>query len=851
MRRVVPVMLAALALGAPLGGVADTASDDLIPKVAEQFVRGLNRRSVALHEKGKYAEAERVIRAALERGQRALGAEHPETLTSLNNLAFLYDAQGRHAEAEPLHRRALAGRERTLGAEHPDTLKSLNNLAALYHAQGRYADAEPLLRRALAACERTLGAEHPQTLTSLNNLAVLYGAQGRYGEAEPLLRRTLAARKRTLGAKHSDTLTSVSNLALLYYSQGRYGEAEPLYRRALAARERTLGAEHPDTQLSIHNLAALYNAQRRYAEAEPLYRRALAASEQTLGAEHPRTLTSLNCLADLYQAQGRYADVEPLYRRLLAASERTLGGEHPSTLIILNNLANVYLGQGRYGEAEPLQRRALATFERTLGAEHPHTLMSLSNLAFLYRGQGRYGEAESLYRRAVAASERVLGAEHPHSIGFQLSLAITLVKTSKLAQAVRRLRAIDDRLRGFVRLQLATTGSEQVRRHRVNAEARLQYIVYTLALAHPDTEALPLAADLLLRWKRLAGEEEAQVARLARTSQDPQVKDLASRLAESRADLTRLVHLQKPDPKAIPESRAELERLEVELATLSRTFADQRAARSLDWKSVRDALPPGSALLELRAYQPFDFKTGEWAAPHWLALLIPADPAAGPPLRLFDLGPTAATAPLLARLSADDPAAEPLLYQSLFGPRDKTIARYPTLFIAPDGALDLVALARLKLPDGRYWIERQSLRTLRTGRDLLAPPPERQGAGRCGIGLAGAHGPRPGRRRPRPDTRRHPRAPRGPRPLSAAGADRPGGAPGRAPLLGRAAHRGPGPDPARRQRAPPEGPGRAAPGAAPRDPRLLPARPGRRPRRRLGPPDGPVRPRAGRRQPGA
>jgi hypothetical protein len=41
-----------------------------------------------------------------------------------------------------------------------------------------------------------------------------------------------------------------------------------------------------------------------------------------------------------------------------------------------------------------------------------------------------------------------------------------------------------------------------------------------LALAHPDSEALPLAADLLLRWRRLAGDEEAVVARLARTSPD-------------------------------------------------------------------------------------------------------------------------------------------------------------------------------------------------------------------------------------------------------------------------------------------------------------------------------------------
>ena len=31
-----------------------------------------------------------------------------------------------------------------LGKDHPDTLTSVNNLAALYQAQGRYGEAEPL-----------------------------------------------------------------------------------------------------------------------------------------------------------------------------------------------------------------------------------------------------------------------------------------------------------------------------------------------------------------------------------------------------------------------------------------------------------------------------------------------------------------------------------------------------------------------------------------------------------------------------------------------------------------------------------------------------------------------------------
>jgi Tetratricopeptide repeat len=46
-----------------------------------------------------------------------------------------------------------------LGAEHPDTANSLNNLAGLLYSQGGYDGARPLYERALAISEKVLEAE--------------------------------------------------------------------------------------------------------------------------------------------------------------------------------------------------------------------------------------------------------------------------------------------------------------------------------------------------------------------------------------------------------------------------------------------------------------------------------------------------------------------------------------------------------------------------------------------------------------------------------------------------------------------------------------------------------------------
>jgi tetratricopeptide (TPR) repeat protein len=62
----------------------------------------------------------------------------------LNGMASALMHAGDYVAAEPLYQQALAIQEKALGADHPDMATSLDNLAALYRREGRYAEAEPL-----------------------------------------------------------------------------------------------------------------------------------------------------------------------------------------------------------------------------------------------------------------------------------------------------------------------------------------------------------------------------------------------------------------------------------------------------------------------------------------------------------------------------------------------------------------------------------------------------------------------------------------------------------------------------------------------------------------------------------
>jgi hypothetical protein len=90
-----------------------------------------------------------------------LGAEYPSTLTSMNDLALVYDSHGKWDEAAKLLSHVLQTQKQKLGAEHPDTLISMHNLARVYYNQGRLQDAAQLHAQILDVWMERYGSDHP------------------------------------------------------------------------------------------------------------------------------------------------------------------------------------------------------------------------------------------------------------------------------------------------------------------------------------------------------------------------------------------------------------------------------------------------------------------------------------------------------------------------------------------------------------------------------------------------------------------------------------------------------------------------------------------------------------------
>jgi hypothetical protein len=80
----------------------------------------------------------------IEIQKEKLGADHPNTLTSIGNLTVTYSQQGWEDEAEKLSIQVIGILKEKLGADYPSTLTSMANLAETYRNQGWLEEAEKL-----------------------------------------------------------------------------------------------------------------------------------------------------------------------------------------------------------------------------------------------------------------------------------------------------------------------------------------------------------------------------------------------------------------------------------------------------------------------------------------------------------------------------------------------------------------------------------------------------------------------------------------------------------------------------------------------------------------------------------
>jgi len=320
---------------------------------------------------GKYGDAEKVLRRAIQARSNALGPEHPGTLDSRHRLIYALSRQTKNAEAETEARDVLRLRQKILGPEHADTLVSRYDLGEPLVNQGKFAEAEALYREVSQLNEKVIGPDHPRTLSARVGLATVLGNEGKHTEAEPLYRAIIRQDEKLYGAEYPNTLNDRMNLATTLQQQGKYSEAEAEYRDVIKLDQKMIGPEHPDTLSCRLNLTALLNEEKKYSESEAECREIIALEEKTLGPENQLTLYTRAILAIALIEQGKFEQEQ--YKDVIQVMERVLGLENPAILYCATTMSEALARQNRTKEAAELCRQLEDHARQAFGENNPST----------------------------------------------------------------------------------------------------------------------------------------------------------------------------------------------------------------------------------------------------------------------------------------------------------------------------------------------------------------------------------------------------------------------------------------------------------------------------------------------
>ncbi|KAH8645899.1 kinase-like domain-containing protein [Tricladium varicosporioides] len=385
---------------------------------------------------GRWKESEDLKSEVLLWLKQGKNSDDPRILTVSANLAATYRSQGRLEEAESLEVEVLERRKAMFGIDHIDTLTSMSNLSTTLWKSGKWKEAEKQEREVIAGAKKVLGPEHPLTTTFMSNLATTYEDLGRYHDAIELMSVVMVNVQKTLGADHPDTLVSIAQVASLLGNIGLLQQAQRFLTHVVTTRQRVLGQDHPSVLTSMSNLASMHQMQGNLDEAEKLELQVIEKSIRILGEDHADTLTSQGNLAAIYRKQKRLQEAEKLERQVLTVTVQRFGDKNPNSLYSMSNLGSTLYNLGRYDEAEELFTHVMNSRRQLLGPENPSTLIATGNLSMTYQMQGRIKEAAELELQVLKIRTEVLGENHKDTLTSMNNLATNLKAQGRHSEAV-------------------------------------------------------------------------------------------------------------------------------------------------------------------------------------------------------------------------------------------------------------------------------------------------------------------------------------------------------------------------------------------------------------------------------
>jgi len=655
------------------------SSEDKILEIAIQNAR------MALKSK-QFEKALTFANKALARTQTHFQLQSESRIRVHQLFADIYSQQKNYAAAEKHLQQAYTILRIMFGERHEKTIHHRLMLGQLYEKWGITEKAAKVYQALNIIYQDIYGNKHEKSLSIVSRQAKLFFENKQYQKARPFASQAVKIATSIYGKKSIRIRDSLIMAGQTYFYCKSYTRAFKVFDRA---RILVQNRAPSDAQLKIYQyLAQIHQLQKRFQDAENMYKKVIALSRNIYGENNKSQLESYEKLVEIYQIQGKFDAVKNKRIKMIQLMVDIYGPDHPKTtssqvalanmlfekkdynaaavlyenimqsnqkpqfLDLTSRLAKTYIAQSRFHEAENLLRENLTYQESLLDT----TRENLQQLANLFKMQNNCSKAIPLMDQTFRLNEATLGPTHPETLSSLSSLIGCLTEENLNNQALELLRRIEKPLFQAQLKQLQSSEMKQLNKNDVINSHTFCHAVFTLAREMNHPEVTHYVADVMLRWQYLNHFPGAGN------------KELSGYYDINTLFQTRMVNLPY-------------------------------------------RLPRNSAFIHLYPYEKIDFSNAQPTETRWMAILILSEQY-HKNIFCADLGKMHQVRQIVNQLSTEKQPerikqSEKRLYQELFSSFDQYLKTVQSVYISTNGYGHMIPYPRLRLPDDRFWIERQ------------------------------------------------------------------------------------------------------------------------------------------------
>ena len=686
-----------------------------------------------------------ILRQSLDILQNAAGDDSPTLISCLEELGDALALIGRQTEAGSLLMRAREIAEKIYGPETAEAAAVTALQGDLRRRQGRNADAERMLTNALEVLERQPDTDSLDLARTMHFLALVYGERTRVDVSEALLVRAIDLYERVLGDCHPTVAKALLTLGNTHFRQSKVPEARREIERARSILVNALGEDNPSLAYVDLYLAVGSLDDDNFEREESLLRHALGVTKHA-GPQFRRfRLRVMSYLARTLYRRDKRDEGEAMFRQALDSVVNLFGPNHPGVAREMAEFAGLYNYSDEHEKADTLYERCIAIYTEVYGERNTFSAFLMSDWAMNLLAEGRIEKADSLVDRSLELQADAPYARHEsvYNITHQARAVIQGV-TGQYAACRETLRDMYE-FNLHALADIFSYASDETKLLFAQRQPPLDDKVFALALLDGDPITRDAAMEMLLKCKSLLIDALSSDRAQLMCSGDPAVR---TSIATHRSICSEISNITlSADPSESRDQRThrlgklfeQKDSVEAELSRRCDRFQDRLHRYDFSIGDVAEMIPNDAVLVEFVRSAAYRFDGPgtvfeRYGDAHYLAFTLDRSGK----VSLDDLGDAAEIDSLIRQAREMIYEAAPhvysargasmesqlkqvtgVLYDRLIRPLEAYLKGRESVLVSPDGALNLIPLEILAMPDDSYFIEKYHISYLSTGRDLL------------------------------------------------------------------------------------------------------------------------------------